>query len=728
MDIYGMCMLKKQFKYTNIAAALCLLYTPIAFAQLENSGTETLTVIATTNTTPDFHSTIDTTTASAQTAATTGEMLKEVAGVTLSGTGVTNGANLLMRGYDQKGVRIIVDGIQQSTENTINNLGGLFIDPALIRRVDVKHGSSAVLHGEGAMGGVVSFQTLEPRSLLTEDKNLSAKLFTSVSSADRHFTYGGIIAGRYNIVEALIAYSQHQRGPIRLADGEIMDNHEYVKNYFAKAHLYPTESQTFILSARHYDNRGEQREVLHRMGGYGKNESNQVSRDTQQKNYALTHHYAPEANSWLDLTTHLYYSQFDINQTFLTDTSLSSYQLKNKNQGKIGSYEARTQTTYGLKLENHAKTHYFALINHSFILGSEVYRQKMLSNEQAKNFPLAQMDYAASWLQNTFSTPLLPLSLTAGIRYHYYQNNPHEELNTFFNKFENSKLIATKHKASYQGTSENVKLTFTPTHWLQLYTSYSTAFRAPTLSEMFNDSLHFKMRLPLLGTTSAHWVPNPNLKPEKNRTWEYGGQLAFSNLLTKQDKLSINAVYFDTESKDYITYGPWQDKSIGGVLNLQAFNIPKALIDGIDIGLRYTHPYFSMGLSYNRTKTLELTTNETISPVRPEILTTFVSIPVIKTPFSLGWSGQFASATANKGTHKGRAPHVKGKNTNRMQELIQQYPGYGIHDFSISYQSQENKDIQAALVLANAFNYEYFSAMGVPQEGRNIKMSVSYRW
>ncbi|QAV24447.1 TonB-dependent receptor domain-containing protein [Proteus hauseri] len=732
MDIYSMCMLKKHFKFTGIATAFCLLYTPITFAhitQLKNSDKDTLTVISSTqDKNHEFHSTIDTISAKAQTASTTGEMLKEVAGVTLSGTGVTNGANLLIRGYDQKGVKIIVDGIQQPLENTMNNLGGVFIDPALIRRVKVKHGSSAVLDGEGAMGGVVSFQTIDPRSLLTQDKNLSAKLFTSVSSADKHFTYGGIIAARHDIAEGLIAYSQRQRGPIRLADGEKMANHEHVKNVFAKTYLYPTENQTFIFSARYYDNHGEQREVLHRMGGYGKNDSNQVIRHTQQKNYAITHHYAPETNSWLDLTTHLYYSQFDINQLFLTDTSLTENQLKNNEMGKMGVDENRTQMTYGLKLENQAYADYLNIIKHSFIVGTETYQQKMTSNEKAKNFPLAQMNYAAGWLQNTLSTPLLPLSLTAGIRYHYYQNNPHEELNSFFNKFESDQLIASKHKASYQGTSENVKVTFSPTDWLQLYTSYSTAFRAPTLSEMFNDSLHFKMRMGFFGTTSAHWVPNPNLKPEKNRTWEYGGQLVFQELLTKQDKLSINAAYFDTDSKDYITYGPWHEKSLAGMLNLQAFNIPKALIDGIDISLRYTHPYFSMGLNYNRTKTLELTTHETISPVRPEILTTFISIPVIKTPFTLTWSGQFASATDNKGTHKGRAPHVKGKTTNRMQELIQQYPGYGIHDFSISYLSQKNKNIQAALVLANAFNYEYFSAMGVPKEGRNIKMSVSYHW
>ncbi|WP_311747971.1 TonB-dependent receptor domain-containing protein [Proteus penneri] len=723
MDIYGMCMLKKHFKYSGIATALCLLYSPIASAQLENNGTETLTVIDTTNTTPDFHSTIDTTTAKAQTAATTGEMIKDVAGVTLSGTGITNGANILMRGYDQKGVKILIDGIHQPSENTMNNLGGLFIDPSLIRRVDVKHGSSAVLHGEGAMGGVVSFNTLDPRSILTTDRKLGAKLFSSISSADRHFSYGGIVAARHDIAEGLLAYTQRQRGPIRLANGEKMENNEHIKNFFAKAYLYPTENQTIIFSARHYDNSGEQREVLHRMGGFGKNESNQVQRDTQQKNYSITHHYISDTSSWLDLTTHLYYSQFNIDQTFLTDTKLTASELKKNIQGKIGRYESRTQSTYGIKLEDHANILWTDTLKQSMTIGSEAYQQKMLSNEQAKNFPLAKTNYIASWLQSSLSTPLFPINLTAGIRYHYYKNIPGKGIDPFFSKFSTKSLQAKKHPSSYRCTTESITLTFTPTYWLQLYSTYSTAFRIPTLSEMFNDSFHFKLLF-----TNAHWVPNPNLKPEKNRTWEYGGQLAFSNLLTKQDKLSINAVYFDTKSKDYITYGPWHNKSMAGMLNLQAFNIPEALIEGVDLSLRYSHPLISIGLGYNRTQTLELTTHETISPVRPEVLTTFIQLPIAKTPFSLGWSGKFASATENKGTHKGRAPHVKGKTTNRMQELITQYPGYGIHDFSISYQSKNNKDIQAALVLANAFNREYFSALGVPQEGRNIKMSVSYRW
>lgn len=336
------------------------------------------------------------------------------------------------------------------------------------------------------------------------------------------------------------------------------------------------------------------------------------------------------------------------------------------------------------------------------------------------------MVYVAGWMESQLSTPHLPLALTTGLRYHYYKNKPQSELNSLLVDFNQHK--PDFHQTSEGDISKNIALTFTPTQWLQLYTSYSTNMRVPTLNEMFNDSLHFEIPTAFGRTTKGFWIPNPNLSPEKNRTWEYGGKLTFSHLLASDDEFSLNATYFDTKAIDYITYDIWNARVLTKKLHLQAINIPQALIDGIDLGLHYSHPLISIGLGYNRTRTLELTTHETISPVRPEILTTFIQLPIAKTSFSLGWSGKFASATENKGTHKGRASHVQNQTTNRMQELIAQYPGYGIHNFSISYQSQNNKDIQAALVLANAFNREYFSALGVPQEGRNIKMSVSYRW
>lgn len=744
MDINGMSMLKRNFKYSTLATAICLLYTPIIHAQLEKPQTDTLTVIGQQDSeVTDFQSVVDTRSAQAQTASTKSQMLKNVPGITISGTGITNGSNVMMRGYDQRGVKIFVDGIHQPIDNTMNKLGGLFIEPSLISRVKVKHGGSSVEHGSGALGGVVSLSTFHPNELLNANKNLGAKLFSSFSSADKHFSYGGIIAGRYRLVEGLLAYSQRERGPIRLADNSVLNNQESVKNYFAKAYIYPTEEQTVIFSARRYNNAGEQREVLARMGGYGRRDSNNMYRATEQNDISLTYHLNSFNYSWLDLTTQLYYSQFKIAHKFLTDKRKEIYPDM---ESVLGNLEKRTQYTYGMKVENAFNLNYFQdRLTQAVTIGIDAEKQKMVSNNKAKNFPLSHMDSASGWVNNTFSTPLLPITLIAGLRYNYYQNVPDNSKTLDYYKDLNEKGDMTsvdKYQKTYQNISKNIALRLTLTKWLQIYSSYSVAFRAPTLSEMYNDSVHFTIPSPLNKKSyDARWVPNSTLEPETNRTWEHGINLQKNALLFTNDQINIKASYYNTESIDHITYQQWYHsrkpiqlknshialspiKDPREVALFQSVNLPKALIHGFDVRLLYSHPYIAMGLNYSQTKTLELSSLETISMIRPETLTAFINIPIIKTPFSVAWSGKFAGPTAKKGIHK--YPGSK-EVTTRLKEDLQQYPGYGVHSFAVNYQSN-NKDIQASLVLDNAFNKVYYSTVGVPQEARNIKMSVSYRW
>lgn len=57
---------------------------------------------------------------------------------------------------------------------------------------------------------------------------------------------------------------------------------------------------------------------------------------------------------------------------------------------------------------------------------------------------------------------------------------------------------ADKYQETYQNISKNIALRLTLTKWLQIYSSYSVAFRAPTLSEMYNDSVHFTIISPLI--------------------------------------------------------------------------------------------------------------------------------------------------------------------------------------------------------------------------------------
>jgi len=50
-------------------------------------------------------------------------------------------------------------------------------------------------------------------------------------------------------------------------------------------------------------------------------------------------------------------------------------------------------------------------------------------------------------------------------------------------------------------------------------------------------------------------------------------------------------------------------------------------------------------------------------------------------------------------------------------------------DFYVSYKGQQQfKGITTTLVLGNAFDKAYWSPQGIPQDGRNGKIFVSYQW
>lgn len=73
-----------------------------------------------------------------------------------------------MRGYDRRGVLVLVDGVRQGTDT--GHLNGTFLDPALIKRVEVVRGPGALLYGSGALGGVISYETVDAADLLMPGK------------------------------------------------------------------------------------------------------------------------------------------------------------------------------------------------------------------------------------------------------------------------------------------------------------------------------------------------------------------------------------------------------------------------------------------------------------------------------------------------------------------------------------------------------------------------------
>ncbi|MGA4620585.1 TonB-dependent hemoglobin/transferrin/lactoferrin family receptor [Citrobacter meridianamericanus] len=648
-----------------LALAIVSSLPAIAYAAVED-----MTVTATGNARSVFEapmmvSVIDATTPENQTASSAADLLRKVPGLTLDGTGRTNGQDVNLRGYDRRGVLVLVDGVRQGTDT--GHLNSTFLDPALIKRIEVVRGPSALLYGSGALGGVIAYDTADAKDLLEAGKNSGYRVFGTAGTGDHSLGMGASAFGRTDTLDGLLAWSSRDRGDLRQSDGTTAPNDEAINNMLAKGSWKIDGAQTLAGSLRYYNN--EAREPKNPQTSATDATSNPMTdRSTIQRDAQLAYSLAPEDNDWLNADARIYWSEARINAQNMDNTS-----------------EFRKQTTKGGKIDNRSRLFTDSFASHLLTYGGEYYRQEQQPGGTTTGFPEAKIDFSSGWLQDEITLRDLPVTLLGGTRYDSYRGSSDGYADVDADKW-----------------SSRAGLTVTPADWLMLFGSYAQAFRAPTMGEMYNDAKHFSIGR----FYTNYWVPNPNLRPETNETQEYGFGLRFDELLIASDALEFKASYFDTKAKDYIS------TSVDfAAATTMSYNVPNAKIWGWDVMAKYTADLFSLDMAYNRTRGKDTDTGEYISSINPDTVTSKLNVPVAHSGFSVGWIGTFAD----------RSTHISSSYAKQ--------PGYAVNDFYVSYQGQQAlKGMTTTLVLGNAFDKEYWSPQGIPQDGRNGKIFVSYQW
>lgn len=648
-----------------LALAIVSSLPAIAYAAVED-----MTVTATGNARSVFEapmmvSVIDATTPENQTASSAADLLRKVPGLTLDGTGRTNGQDVNLRGYDRRGVLVLVDGVRQGTDT--GHLNSTFLDPALIKRIEVVRGPSALLYGSGALGGVIAYDTADAKDLLEAGKNSGYRVFGTAATGDHSLGMGASAFGHTDTLDGLLAWSSRDRGDLRQSDGTTAPNDEAINNILAKGSWKIDGAQTLAGSLRYYNN--EAREPKNPQTSATDATSNPMTdRSTIQRDAQLAYSLAPEDNDWLNADARIYWSEARINAQNMDNTS-----------------EFRKQTTKGGKIDNRSRLFTDSFASHLLTYGGEYYRQEQQPGGTTTGFPEAKIDFSSGWLQDEITLRDLPVTLLGGTRYDSYRGSSDGYADVDADKW-----------------SSRAGLTVTPADWLMLFGSYAQAFRAPTMGEMYNDAKHFSIGR----FYTNNWVPNPNLRPETNETQEYGFGLRFDELLMASDALEFKASYFDTKAKDYIS------TSVDfAAATTMSYNVPNAKIWGWDVMAKYTADLFSLDMAYNRTRGKDADTGEYISSINPDTVTSKLNVPVAHSGFSVGWIGTFAD----------RSTHISSSYAKQ--------PGYAVNDFYVSYQGQQAlKGMTTTLVLGNAFDKEYWSPQGIPQDGRNGKIFVSYQW
>ena len=655
--------------FLHTARSRLPLLTVALFTALPASADDEITVVATGNLRSSFEapmmvSVIDADTPEGQTSSSAADMLRKIPGITLSGTGRTNGQDISMRGYDRRGVLTLVDGIRQGTDT--GHLNSTFLDPALVKRIEVVRGPGALLYGSGALGGVISYETADASDLLFDGQTSGYRLFGTGATGDHSIGMGASAFGRTDNLDGVVSWSSRDRGDIRQSDDETAPNDENISNFLAKGSWRIDSAQSLSGSLRYYNNDALEPKNPQTTDATAANPM--ANRSTIQRDAQVKYHIGPQNNDWLNADATAYWSEARINA-----------------QSQIDGGEFRKQTTKGGRLENRSRLFSDSFASHLLTWGGEYYRQEQHPGGNTTGFPQAKIDFSSGWLQDEITLRDIPVSLLAGTRYDNYSGSSdgYDDVDA-------------------DNWSSRGAISVTPTDWLMLFGSYAQAFRAPTMGEMYNDARHFSIG----SFYTNYWVPNPNLRPETNETQEYGFGLRFDDLLLANYGVEFKASYFDTNAKDYISTTVDFAQA-----TTMSYNVPDAKIWGWDMSAKYTSDLFSLDVAYNRTRGKDRDTGEWISSLNPDTVTSVLDIPVAQSGFSVGWVGTFAE----------RSTHISSS--------YGAQPGYGVNDFYVSYRGQQQlRGLTTSLVFANAFDKAYWSPQGLPQDGRNGKIFVSYQW
>lgn len=140
------------------------------------------------------------------------ELVRNEPGVSVGGAGQRAGiTGFNIRGIDGDRVLTQVDGVEIP--------GGFFygpyaqtrrnyVDPEIIKRVEILRGPASALYGSNAIGGAVSYFTLDAGDIIKDGQDAGARLKTGYSSADDSWLTSGTVAGRVNDIDALLHLSQ----------------------------------------------------------------------------------------------------------------------------------------------------------------------------------------------------------------------------------------------------------------------------------------------------------------------------------------------------------------------------------------------------------------------------------------------------------------------------------------------------------------------------------------
>ncbi len=440
-----------------------------------------------------------------------------------------------IRGVSGNRVQIQVDGTRVQEQITDGNRG--FFDFPTLKAVEIQRGPGSVLWGADALGGVVSFRTLDPGDLLDGTRPVAGRTETSFDSFNDRFSKTGMAAFQLTPeLQAILILNQasYHEGKLRKAraDGgdwgcprvpdaircdELNPLDGTSWNALSKFVWAPTDDQKVTLTGEIFDSTGKIQQLydygLQPTGAF--NGEYERKQDQTRERLSLAHEWNV-GTTWLDqLRWQVSFSpqKRELNSDRFTRTALG---VERRTYDLLRYEEKFLQGD--LQLTSVAET---GPVSHRFTYGFQGdftktnYERRTLVTDIAtgvttpgavSGFANAETMRADLYLQDEITLFGDRLKVTPGARWANYQIDPKGGVYTPIPGFgdpekQNSSRLIPQIGALYKLTDE-----------YSVYGRYAEGFKMPTAQQLYTSSPGVAFNL----------IPAPNLKPESVKSYEAG--------------------------------------------------------------------------------------------------------------------------------------------------------------------------------------------------------------
>lgn len=537
------------------------------------------------------------------------DLVRYEPGVSVGGAGQRAGiSGYNIRGIDSDRILTQVDGVEvpgHFFSGPYAKTNRNYVDPEIVKRVEILRGPASVLYGSNAIGGAVSYYTLDADDIIKPGQDVGARLKAGYSSADESWLKSGTFAGRAGEFDGLLHLSRrdgHEVESYGSNNGTGLDrtaaNPEDVRTTNVLAKLgwnYADDARLGLTYEKYKDDRDtNQKSAVGGLflNGVGQNwYRSRTGNDTiTRERFGLENSFALESPvadriKWslnyqiakTDQTTSERYNPVSIYTPVARDVLRERKTLYEEKQWV---FDAQLEKAFALGETDHQLT-YGTTLKQQKVTGSRFGTATCLkvgagctaigapsptasdSVKKSSDFPDPTINSYALFAQDQISWNAW--TFTPGLRYDYIQLKPHltqEFLNTVN---PNGAFPVSDEKKTWHRVSPKFGLTYAFDEHYTAYGQYAEGFRTPSAKALYG---RFE------NIAGGYVVePNSNLKPETSKGIETGLRGNF-------DAGSFDVSVFYNQYRDFIN----EDAITAGALQavIQSNNIKRATIKGAE--------------------------------------------------------------------------------------------------------------------------------------------------